>query len=287
MVLRVCKLATSKVVTLVIEFTGPLEPETDDPKTVFVDSRHLNHPSERCNGEGLDEEPAKDSNGMPSQGQPNSKGGQLGLIKPHAEVQAPLAPCAGQCSQLSPVHPDTKNILYAGEKLMPKLVTAESCVVEGIPDPQSNDNTELQQLCDPKLQSAAQEVLRPGPTLRSPPPRERKSRSVSVNKRGCVNRSRPASFARSVSPTISKVQAGHAKKQLKSWLQTTPHKQKSNIARNKNHVHPPQIDVSKPVATPVPPDVDMSPRKPKGNQVDADIVDLVKNLARKRRNKKL
>ena len=29
-----------------------LEPETDDPKTVFVDSRHLNHPSERCNGEG-------------------------------------------------------------------------------------------------------------------------------------------------------------------------------------------------------------------------------------------
>ena len=110
---------------------------------------------------------------------------------------------------------------------------------------------------------------------------------MSVNKRGCVNRSRPAFFARSVSPTISKVQAGHAKKQLKSWLQTTPHKQKSNIARNKNHVHPPQIDVSKPVATPVPPDVDMSPRKPKGNQVDADIVDLVKNLARKRRNKKL
>ena len=105
------------------------------------------------------------------------------------------------------------------EKLMPKLVIAESCVVEGIPDPRSNDNTELQQLCDPKLQSDAQEVLPPGPTLRSSPPRERKSRSVSANKRGCVNKTRPASFARSVSPTISKVQAGHAKEQLKSWLQ--------------------------------------------------------------------
>ena len=256
------------------------EPEIDDPKSVAVDSRHLNYPSTRCNGERLDEEPAKDPKGMPSLSQPISKGGQLGLIKHHAEGQAPLVPCVGQCSQLSPVHPDTKNILYAGEKPMPKLVTAESCVVEGIPDPQSNDNTELQHLCNPKLQSAAQEVLPPGSTLRSPPPRERKSRSVSVNKRGCVNKTRPASFARSVSPTISKIQAGHAKEQLKSWLQTTPHKQKSNIARNKNHVHPPQVDVSKPVVTPVPPDVDMSPRKSKDNQVDADIVDLVKKFSK-------
>ena len=59
-------------------------------------------------------------------------------------------------------------------------MTAESCVVKGIPDPQSNDNTELQHLCHPKLQSAAQEVLPPGATSRSPPPRGRKSRSVSV-----------------------------------------------------------------------------------------------------------
>ena len=256
------------------------EPEIDDPKSVAVDSRHLSCSPTRCNGEGFDKEPAKDPKGMPSLSQPNSKGGQLGLIKPHAEGQAPLAPSVGQCSQLSLVHPDTKNILYAGEKPMPELVTAESRVAEGIPDPQNNDNTELQHLCNLKLQSAAQEVLPPGSKLRSPPPRERKSRSVSVNKRGCVNKTRPASFARSVSPTISKIQGGHAKEQLKSWLQTTPHKQKSNIARNKNHVHPPQVDVSKPVVTPVPPDVDMSPRKPKDNQVDADIVDLVKKFSK-------
>ena len=86
--------------------------------------------------------------------------------------------------------------------------------------------------------------------------------------------------ARSVSPTISKIQAGQAKDQLKSWLQTTPHKLKSNIARNKNHGHSLQVDVSKPVVTPVPPHIDMSPRKPKESQVDADIVDLVKKFSK-------
>ena len=45
---------------------------------------------------------------------------------------------------------------------MPKLVTAETCVGKGIPDPQSNDNIELQHSCHPKLQSAAQDVLPPG-----------------------------------------------------------------------------------------------------------------------------
>ena len=55
--------------------------------------------------------------------------------------------------------------------------------------------------------------------------------------------------ARSVSPTISKIEAGHAN--LKSWLQTTPHKQKGNTVRNKNHGHPPQVDLSKPAAAPV------------------------------------
>ena len=45
--------------------------------------------------------------------------------------RAPSALCVGQCSQPSPVHLDTKNTLYAGEKPMPKLVTAESCVGEG------------------------------------------------------------------------------------------------------------------------------------------------------------
>ena len=52
------------------------EPEADDPKTVVADGRHLNYPSEVWNGDGLEEEPAKDPNGMPSQDQPNSKGGQ-------------------------------------------------------------------------------------------------------------------------------------------------------------------------------------------------------------------
>ena len=160
---------------------------------------------------------------------------------------------------------------------MPKLVTAESCVGEGIPDPRSNDNLEGQ-VCHPDMQIAAQNVLPPGAVSRSPPPRERKSRSVSANKRGCTNKTRPASFARSVSPTISKIQAGQTKDQMKSLLLTTPHKQKSNITRNKNHGLLPQVDVSKPVATPVPPDVDMSPCKPKDHQVDADIVDLVKKL---------
>ena len=93
-----------------------------------------------------------------------------------------------------------------------------------------------------------------------------------MNKRGSTNKTRPASFARSVSPTISKLQAGQTKDHMKSLLQTTPHKQKSNITRNKNHGHAPQVDVLKPVATPVPPDVDMSPCKPKDRHVDVDFV---------------
>ena len=65
---------------------------------------------------------------------------------------------------------------------------------------------------------------------------------------------------------------------MKSYLQTAPHKQKGSTARNKNHIHPPQVDVSKLVATAVPPDVEMSPHKPKNNHVDADIVDLVARM---------
>ena len=69
-----------------------------------------------------------------------------------------------------------------------------------------------------------------------------------MSKRGSVSQTRPASFARRVSPTISKFQPGNAKEQLKSCLQTTPHKQKGNTARNnKNHLHSLQVDVSKPV----------------------------------------
>ena len=139
----------------------------------------------------------------------------------------------------------------------------------------------------PDQQVATQNVLPPGPISRSPPPRERKSRSVSVNKSGSTNKTRPASFARSVSPTISKLQAGQTKDHMKSLLQTTPHKQKSNIMRNKNHGHAPQVDVLKPIATPVPPDVDMSPCKPKDRQVDVDFVDLVTKLSKEEKEQEI
>ena len=143
----------------------------------------------------MDEETAKGNKGLRPLSQPDPKCGQSSLIKPHTEGRVSSAPCVDLCSQPSPVHLDTKNTLYAGEKLMPTLVTAESCVGEEIPDPQSNDNTELQLSCHPELQSAAQDVLPPGATSRSPPPRGSKSRSVSVSKRGYVNKTRPASFA--------------------------------------------------------------------------------------------
>lgn len=100
-----------------------------------------------------------------------------------------------------------------------------------------------------------------------------------MSKRGSVSQTRPASFAKSVSPTISKFQPRNAKEQLKSCLQTTPHEQKGNTARNKNHLHSLQVDVSKPVVSPVPPDVEMSPRKPNNKSVDADIVDLVEKIS--------
>ena len=110
---------------------------------------------------------------------------------------------------------------------------------------------------------------------------------MSVNKSGSTNKTRPASFARSVSPTISKLQAGQTKDHMKSLLQTTPHKQKSNIMRNKNHGHAPQVDVLKPIATPVPPDVDMSPCKPKDRQVDVDFVDLVTKLSKEEKEQEI
>lgn len=73
-----------------------LEPETDEPTAVIVGSRHSNHPSDGGNEKDLDEELAKNLNGMPFSGQPNTKGGQLGSNKPHAAVHAPNAPCSGQ-----------------------------------------------------------------------------------------------------------------------------------------------------------------------------------------------
>ena len=184
----------------------------------------------------VDEEPAITTNGRLIQNQPHPRKAHPDPVQSQADARALAFPPAGQKSGSSPTYPNTISALYAGEEHMPKLVTAESCAAEGIPDPRSNDNTELQQMCDPKLQSDAQEVLPPGPTLRSSTPRERKSRSVSVSKRGSFSKIRPASFARSVSPTISKFQTGNAKEQLKSCLQTTLHKQRGNTARNKSHM---------------------------------------------------
>ena len=251
----------------------PPEAETDETKPVAADRRPYN------NGRGLDNDADKDIKGLFPDNQIDSKSSQLGEVKPHVEGQVSSAPNFDLGSQPSPAQFNNQSALYVGEKPMPKLVTAESCVGEGILDPRSNDNLEGQG-CHPDMQVAAQNVLPPGAVSRSPPPRERKSRSVSVSKRGCTNKTRPASFARSVSPTISKIQAGQTKDQIKSLLQTTPHKQRSNISRNKNHGLLSQVDVSKPVTTPVPPDVDMSPCKPKDHQVDADIVDLVTKLSK-------
>ena len=122
---------------MAIELTDLLSPKLMIRNFGIADSRPHNYVSTRCNGGGLGEESAKDTKGLLPLSQPDPKGGQLGLIKPHAEGRASSVPCVGQCSQPSPVHLDTKNILYAGEKSMPKLVTAESCVGEEIPDPQS------------------------------------------------------------------------------------------------------------------------------------------------------
>ena len=258
----------------------PRETKTDDTKPVCADSRPHD------NGRRVDEEPAKSIKVLASGNQPDPKNSQVGVIKPQVEVQDSSAPNDDLGGQPLPAQVENKCALYVGEKPMPKLVTAESCVSEGIPDPQSNDNFEVQS-SHPDKQIASQNVLPPCPVPRSPPPRERKSRSVSVNKRGYTNKTRPASFARSVSPTISKMQAGQTKDQMKSLLQTTPHKQKSNITRNKNHGHVPQVDVLKPVATPVPPDVDMSPCKPKDYRVDVDFVDLVTKLSKEEKEQEI
>ena len=258
----------------------PIETKTDDTKPGITDSKPFS------NGSKVDCEPAKSTNVLSPDNQPDPKSSQVGVIKPQVEGQFSSAPENSLSGQPSPAQSENRCALYVGEKLMSKLVTAESCVSEGIPDPQSSGNFEVQSR-HPDQQVATQNVLPPGPMSRSPPPRERKSRSVSVNKRGSTNKTRPASFARSVSPTISKLQAGQTKDHMKSLLQTTPHKQKSNITRNKNHGHAPQVDVLKPIVTPVPPDVDMSPCKPKDRQVDVDFVDLVTKLSKEEKEQEI
>lgn len=153
-----------------------LDPEDDNPKTALVDCGFRNPTSGGLNNKGLDKEPTKDFKNTSPQAQSNSKVCQNSLVNSQTGLQVPGSPGAGQYSQFSPGPPDAKNTLYAGDKLMPGLVTAENCVVEGIPDPRNIDNTELPQVFGSKAISSAQEVLPPGPISRSPPPRERKSR---------------------------------------------------------------------------------------------------------------
>ena len=121
-----------------------LESKGDGPTAAVINSRYRNHPPGTCECDDVDEEPADDTNGRPIQSQPHPKGVHPGPVQPQAEVKAPAFPPACQQSGSSPMPPDTMSALYAGEGHMPKLVTAESCVVEGIPDPRSNDNAELQ-----------------------------------------------------------------------------------------------------------------------------------------------
>ena len=236
-----------------------------------------NYPPEGLNRLDLEEEPGK-TNSMPASGQRCPTECQPVQVQPALSEKARDTPLAAQSGEFKTTLPKATQAVYTGEGQIPKLATADSCVVEGIPDIRSDTHAIQQQSGDLKSQSNVQEVLPPGPILRSSPSRERKSRSVSVNKRGFVNKARPAAFARSVSPTISKFQVECTREQLKSRLPTTPHKQKGSIARNKNHMLHRQVDVSKPVAIPVPPDVEMSPRKTKSDHVDADIVDLVQKL---------
>ena len=112
----------------------PPETETYVTKPVTADCRP------RSNGRGLEDETANGIKGLSPDNQPDSKSSQLGVIKPHVEGHASSAPNVDQGGQPSPAQLDNRSVLYAGEKLMPKLVTAESCVGEGIPDPRSNDN---------------------------------------------------------------------------------------------------------------------------------------------------
>ena len=70
------------------------------------------------------------------------------MIRPQVERQFSLAPENSLSGQLSPAQSKNKCALYAGEKLISKLVTAESCVSEGIPDPRSSGDFEVQS-CHP------------------------------------------------------------------------------------------------------------------------------------------
>ena len=257
----------------------PPETETYVTKPVTADCRP------RSNGRGLEDETANGIKGLSPDNQPDSKSSQLGVIKPHVEGHASSAPNVDQGGQPSTAQLDNRSVLYVGKNSCLSLWLQKAVLVKE--SWSSKQRQSWWTSVSPRYADRSTECLASRCRVTQPSSTWAKSRSVSVNKRGCTNKTRPASFARSVSPTISKIQAGQTKDQMKSLLQTTPHKQKSNITRNKNHGLLPQVDVSKPVTTPVPPDVDMSPCKLRIIRLMLTLLIWSKSLAKRRKNKKL
>lgn len=154
-----------------------LESKSNSPAAAIIDSQSRDRHPGIHGREDVDEEPTTTT----IQSQPHQKGSHPGQVQPQADTRQHDFPPACQKSVPSPpLSEDTRGALYSGGGQVPKLVTAESCAAEGIPDPRNNDSNELQHMYDLSLQSDAQEVLLPGPTLRRSA-RERKSRSVSVS----------------------------------------------------------------------------------------------------------
>ena len=112
----------------------PTETKTDDTKPGIANSKPFS------NGSKVDCEPAKSTNILSPVNQPDPKDSQVGVIKPQVEGQISSAPENCLSGQLSPAQSENRCALYVGEKLISKLVTAESCVSEGIPDPQNSGN---------------------------------------------------------------------------------------------------------------------------------------------------
>ena len=86
-------------------------------------------------------------------------------------------------------------------------------------------------------------------------------------------------LARSVSPTITKTQNKMCQSKLQVCLQAQT-SSKKRLPRNKHLFQSLRIDVSKAVKVPVPPDQDMSPKRPILNSIDQNIVDLAAQISK-------
>ena len=105
---------------------------------------------------------------------------------------------------------DRAGASYSEGGQVPNVVTTEVCTAERVPDPRYNDIVDLKPARDHRSQTGDQSVLPPTNTFPKVGHRDRKSRSASFSKHSNVSQARTASFARSVSPTISKLQTGSA-----------------------------------------------------------------------------